>query len=198
VRYADDCNIYVGSERAGLRVMEGVTNFLKKRLKLRVNEGKSAVAQAYERDFLSFRITGGEKTKRSISPKARRRLRRRVKEITRRTRGISLEQVIAELNTYLRGWIGYFGFCQTPSILKNLDSWIRRRLRGYIWGQYRRGRKRYAELRSRGVGRCLAASTAGSGLGPWRISHSPALSFAFPNAFFSELGLISLVACCTA
>ena len=198
VRYADDCNIYVRSERAGMRVMEGITDFLGKRLKLRVNGEKSAVAQAYERDFLSFRITGGEKTKRSISPKARKRLRRRVKEITRRIRGISLEQVIAELNTYLRGWIGYFGFCQTPSILQNLDSWIRRRLRSYIWGRHMRGRKRFAELKSRGVGRRLAASTAASNLGTWHLSHSPALSFAFPNAFFSELGLITLAAHCTA
>jgi len=179
-------------------VMEGITDFLGKRLKLRVNGEKSAVAQAYERDFLSFRITGGEKTKRSISPKARKRLRRRVKEITRRIRGISLEQVIAELNTYLRGWIGYFGFCQTPSILQNLDSWIRRRLRSYIWGRHMRGRKRFAELKSRGVGRRLAASTAASNLGTWHLSHSPALSFAFPNAFFSELGLITLAAHCTA
>jgi RNA-directed DNA polymerase len=198
VRYADDCNIYVASERAGMRVMDGITSFLQKRLKLRVNGEKSAVAQAYERDFLSFRIVGREKTKRSISPKARKRLRKRIKEITRRTRGVSLERVIADLNTYLRGWIGYFGFCQTRSVLRDLDSWVRRRLRCYIWKQLKRGKRRYAELRARDVSRSLAAKTAGSVHGPWRISRSPALSFAFPNAFFSELGLISLEARCSA
>ncbi|NPV58682.1 MAG: group II intron reverse transcriptase/maturase [Actinobacteria bacterium] len=183
VRYADDCNIYVASERAGRRVMEGITHFLAKRLKLRVNGDKSAVAPAHERDFLSFRIVGREKTKRSISPKARKRLRRRIKEITRRTRGVPLERVVADLNTYLRGWIGYFGFCQTPSVLRDLDSWIRRRLRCFIWKQLKRGKRRYAELRARDISRGLAAKTAGSVHGPWRISRSPALSFAFPNAF---------------
>jgi RNA-directed DNA polymerase len=198
VRYADDCNVYVASERAGLRVMEGVTSFLQKRLKLRVNGEKSAVAQAHERDFLSFRIIGREKTKRAISKKAKERFRRRVKEITRRTRGVSLERVVSDLNAYLRGWIGYFGFCQTPSVLRDLDSWIRRRLRCYVWKQLKRGKRRYAELRTRDINRNLAARTAGSIHGPWRISRSPALSVAFPNAFFSELGLISLETRCSA
>jgi len=198
VRYADDCNIYVKSERAGLRVMEGVTRFLEKRLKLRVNPEKSDVAPASKRDFLSFRISGGEKTKRGISKKARGRFRRRIREITRRTRGVSLERVISDLNTYLRGWIGYFGFCQTPSVLQNLDKWIRRRLRCFIWKQWKRGRTRYAGLRARGLGKDLAAITAGSSRSHWRMSASPGMNSAFPKAFFSELGLISLEARCSA
>ncbi|RJP32847.1 MAG: group II intron reverse transcriptase/maturase [Actinobacteria bacterium] len=198
VRYADDCNIYVASERAGLRVMEGVTNFLQKRLKLRVNSEKSAVARAYERDFLSFRIVGREKTKRGISKKAKERFRRRIKEITRRSRGVSLERVIADLNVYLRGWIGYFGFCQTRSVLRDLDSWIRRRLRCFIWKGWKRGRTRYAGLRARGLGKDLAAITAGSSRSHWRMSASPGMNTAFPKAFFSELGLISLEARCSA
>jgi RNA-directed DNA polymerase len=198
VRYADDCNIYVQSERAGLRVMEGVSGFLVKRLKLRVNEDKSAVAPASRRDFLSFRITGGEKPKRAISGKARERFRRRVKEITRRSRGVSLERVVSDLNTYLRGWIGYFGFCQTPSVLHDLDSWIRRRLRCFIWKGWKRGRTRYAGLRARGLGKDLAAITAGAVRSHWRMSASPGLNTAFPIAFFSGLGLISLEARCSA
>ncbi len=198
VRYADDCNVYVASQRAGLRVMEGVTGFLQKRLKLRVNVEKSAVAPAQERDFLSFRIVGGGETKRSISPKARKRLRRRVKEITRRSRGVSLERVVADLNAYLRGWIGYFGFCQTPSVLRDLDSWIRRRLRCFIWKKWKRGRARYAGLRARGLGKDLAAITAGSCRSHWRMSASPGMNTAFPKAFFSELGLLSLEARCSA
>mgnify|MGYP005841041983 FL=1 len=198
VRYADDCNVYVRSERAGLRVMEGVTNFLAKRLKLRVNEDKSAVAPAHQRDFLSFRITGREKTKRAISGKARERFRRRVKEITRRGRGVSLERVVSDLNGYLRGWIGYFGFCQTPSVLRDLDSWVRRRLRCFIWKGWKRGRTRYAGLRARGPGKDLAALTAGSSRSHWRMSASPGMNTAFPIAFFSELGLVSLEARCSA
>jgi RNA-directed DNA polymerase len=198
VRYADDCNIYVASERAGMRVMEGITDFLGKRLKLRVNGEKSAVAQAYERDFLSFRILGGKKTKRAISRKAKERFRRRVKEITRRSRGVSLERVVADLNVYLRGWIGYFGFCQTPSVLQDLDKWIRRRLRCLIWKQWRRGRTRYAGLRGRGLSISLAAFAAGSPFSHWRMSASVGLNAAFPASFFSVLGLISMEARCSA
>ena len=181
VRYADDCNIYVASERAGKRVMGGIARFLQKRLKLRVNGEKSAVDRASRRDFLSFTFTGGERPKRRISGKARKRFRRRVKEITRRTRGVSLEQVVAELNTFLRGWIGYFGFCQTPSVLQNLDKWIRRRLRCFIWKQWRRGRTRYAGLRARGLGMDLAAITAGSSRSHWCMSTSPGMNSAFPK-----------------
>jgi len=159
---------------------------------------KSAVAPAHERDFLSFRIIGGENAKRGISKKAKERFRRRVKEITRRTRGVSLERVVSDLNVYLRGWIGYFGFCQTPSVLRALDSWIRRRLRCFIWKGWRRGRTRYAALRARGLGKDLAAITAGASRSHWRMSASPGMNTAFPNAFFSDIGLIILEARCSA
>lgn len=198
VRYADDCNIYVASERAGTRTMESIARFLAKRLKLRLNEEKSAVAPASKRDFLSFGFTGGGKPKRRISGKARKRFRRHVKEITRRTRGVSLEQVVAELKTYLRGWIGYFGFCQTPSVLRELDSWTRRRLRCFIWKQWKRGRTRYAGLKARGLNKNQAALTAGAAHSHWRMSGSPGMHTAFPVAFFSELGLITLAARCAA
>ncbi len=192
VRYADDCNIYVRSERAGRRVMEGIGRFIEKKLKLRVNEAKSAVARPWARKFLGFSFTLNRKPKRRIAPEAIRRFRKRVRELTRRTRGVSLEQMVESLSRYLRGWRGYFGHCETPSILRGLDSWIRRRIRSVAWKQWRRGRRRFAELRARGVGKELAAQTAGSTHGPWRISRSPALSFAFPTAFLETLGLLSL------
>ena len=100
--------------------------------------------------------------------------------------------MIEKLNRYLIGWRGYFGYCQTPSVLVRLDSWIRRRLRNVYWRRWKRGKKRFAELRKRGVGKDLSAQTAGSVHGPWRISRSPALSFAFPNAHFNTLGLALL------
>jgi RNA-directed DNA polymerase len=198
VRYADDCNIYLKSERAGKRVMENVTRFLDKKLRLKVNQAKSGVAPATKGEFLSFGFTGGDKPKRRVGKKARERFRRRIKGITRRMRGVSLEQVVADLNVYLRGWSGYFGFCQTPSVLRELDSWIRRRLRCVIWKQWKRGKTRYAGLMARGLSKDLAAITAGSVRSHWRMSRSPGLNTAFPKFFFTELGLISLEARCSA
>jgi RNA-directed DNA polymerase len=192
VRYADDCNIYVRSERAGQRVMEGISRFIEKKLRLKVNKEKSAVGKPKERKFLGFSFTGGKEPKRRIAPKALKRFRARVRELTRRTRGARLERVIEELAKYLQGWRAYFGFCQTSSVLKEHDQWVRRRLRNLIWKQWKRGRVRFRELIGRGVGKDLAAQTAGSSHGPWRISKSPALSYAFPNAFFKRLGLPSL------
>jgi len=172
VRYADDCNIYVASERAGKRVMQSVTSFLRRRLKLKVNEAKSAVARPQERKFLGFSFTGGKEPKRRIAPQALLRCKQRVRELTRRTRGISLEQMTKQLATYLRGWKSYFGFSQTPSVLRRLEEWIRRRLRSMIWKQWKRGKVRFAKLRQRNIRPALAAQTAGSPHGPWRLAHS--------------------------
>jgi len=189
VRYADDCNIYVRSQRAGQRVMESVTRFITLRLKLTVNSAKSAVARPAARKFLGFSFTVGSAPKRRIAPKALTRLKARVRMQTRRTRGVRLEQMVRDLATYLTGWRGYFGYCQTPSVLTALDSWIQRRLRCAVWKQWKRGRRRFAGLRARGVGRDLAAQTAGSLHGPWHLSLSPALSIALPTAYFRSLGL---------
>src|SRR3989454_6006926 len=194
VRYADDCNIYVGSERAGMRVMGSVKAFLAKKLKLKVNEEKSAVGKAGERTFLGFRFLSLKVLKRAIAPEALDRFRRRVAGLTRRTRGVSLEKMVRDLTPYLIGWRNYFGFCQTPSVLQHLDSWTRRRLRCAVWHGWKRGKKRFAELRKRGVGKDMAAKTAGSCRGPWRLSASPALSFALSNAYFNSLKLPSLTA----
>jgi RNA-directed DNA polymerase len=189
VRYADDCNIYVRSERAGLRVMESVKAFLTRKLKLKVNESKSGVSRAGQRKFLGFLVGIGRGLKRAIAPESLERLRRRVRERTRRTRGVSLERMVKDLIPYLLGWRNYFGFCQTPSTLRDLDSWIRRRLRCVVWKQWKRGRKRFAELRKRGINRNLAATAAGSTHGPWRLSRSPALSLALSNVALASLGL---------
>jgi RNA-directed DNA polymerase len=193
VRYADDCNIYVGSERAGQRVMESVTQFITQRLKLRVNSAKSAVAQPRQRKFLGFSFTSGAEPRRRIAPKARERFQQRIRELTRRSRGIGLAKMVEEVAVYLRGWLGYFGHCQTPSVLKELEGWLRRRLRSVAWKQWKTGRKRFRELRRRGVGYELAKRTAGSGHGPWRIAQSPALDIALPNAYFASLGLPPMV-----
>ena len=192
VRYADDCNIYVRSRKAGERVMAGIESFLGKRLKLKVNKAKSAVAKPSVRKFLGFSFTGGPQPRRRNAPQAVVRFKARVRELTRRTCGMSLAQIVKELSVYLVGWRGYFGFCETPSVLRALDEWTRRRLRAIAWQQWKRGPARFAELRRRGVGRDLAAKTAGSAHGPWRLSNSPALTIALPNAFFTSIDLATL------
>jgi len=189
VRYADDCNVYVASQRAGDRVMTNITRYLERRLHLKVNESKSAVARAATRPFLGFGFTVHRNPRRRLAPETVRRLRRRIRKLTRRTGGRSIEQIVSDLAPYLRGWVGYFGFCETPSVLEDLDKWVRRRLRAVVWKQWKRGRRRYAGLRARGVGGDLVAQTAGSSHGPWRIAKSPALNYAFPNAYWDSLGL---------
>jgi RNA-directed DNA polymerase len=189
VRYADDCHIYVRSQRAGQRVMTNITRFLSRRLKLKVNEAKSAVARPEERKFLGFSFSNNKEPKRRIAPKVLLRGKQKIRELTRRTRGSSLEQMLKELTAYLRGWKSYFGFCQTPSILRNLDYWIRRRLRSMIWKQGKHGTVRFRELRRRDVSVGLAAKTAGSAHGPWRLANSLALAVALPNAYFASLGI---------
>ena len=193
VRYADDSNIYVRSRRAGERVMTSIGKFITSKLKLKVNDEKSAVARPWARKFLGFSFTWQREPKRRLAPKAIARFKQRVRELTCRTRGVSVETMVQQLSRYLIGWRGYFAFCQTPSVLQSLEAWVRRRLRSVIWKQWRRGKVRFAELTKRGVGKDLAAQTAGSPHGPWRLSNSPALAIALPNAYFASLGLPSLV-----
>jgi RNA-directed DNA polymerase len=188
-RYADDSNIYVRSRRAGERVMKSVTRFIHTKLKLQVNQSKSAVAEPWERKFLGFSFTSSASPKRRIAPKAVKRFKERVRELTRRTRGISIDRMAKELTLYLRGWIGYFGKCQTPTVLQSLEEWTRRRLRSVIWKQWKRGPTRYVELRKRGVNAKLAATTAGSAHGPWHLARSQALALALPNAYFDSFGI---------
>ena len=188
-RYADDSNIYVRSRRAGERVMASITRFITTKLKLKVNEQKSAVARPWERKFLGFSFTWDREPRRRVAPKAVLRFKERVRELTNRTKGVSVERMAEELAQYLRGWLGYFGQCQTPSVLRSLEEWTRHRLRSVIWKQWKRGSVRFAELRKRGVDKDLAARTAGSAHGPWRLANSPALAKALPNAYFDSLGI---------
>src|SRR6266852_666245 len=196
VRYADDSNIYVRSEQAGQRVMESITRFITHNLKLKVNETKSAVARPQERKFLGFSFTAGPEVKRVIAPKALDRFKRRIREITRRAKGVSIKTTIAELASNMRGWRGYFGFCETPEVLVYLTRWVRLRLRAALWRQWKTYRRRRAALIALGVRPRLARNTAGSGRGPWYLARSKALSVGLSNAYFRSLGLPSLVEGC--
>jgi RNA-directed DNA polymerase len=193
VRYADDCNIYVRSERAGQRVMKSITKFITQKLKLKVNESKSAVARPQERKFLGFSFTDGPEIKRVIASKALDRFKRRVREITRRAKGVSIETTIAELAPYMRGWSSYFAFCETPTVLLYLTRWVRLRLRAALWRQWKTPRRRRAALLKLGVLPRLASNTASSGRGPWPLARTKALSVGLSNAYFKSLGLPTLV-----
>src|SRR6266852_5279316 len=192
VRYADDCNIYVRSERAGQRVMESISRFITQKLKLKVNEAKSAVARPQERKLLGFSFSTGPEIKRMIAPKALDRFKQRIREITRKAKGVSIEKTIEELASYMRGWRGYFGFCETPVVLEYLTRWVRLRLRAALWRQWKTPRRRRAALLELGVRSRLASNTAGSGRGPWYLARAKALSVGLSNAYFKSLGLPSL------
>jgi RNA-directed DNA polymerase len=185
-RYADDCNIVVGSKEAGERVMESVKRFIEDSLRLTVNARKSAVDRPWNRKFLGFTVTQ-RGTKLKVAAKAIDKLKDRVRELTRRTRGHRMDQVIKELRESLLGWRAYFGITEVLGPLRDLDKWIRRKLRCYHWKQW--GRAGYRELRRRGVDRELAWNTAKSAHGPWRLSQSPALVQALPLRYFIGLGL---------
>jgi RNA-directed DNA polymerase len=193
VRYADDSNIYVRSEQAGQRVMESVTRFITQKLKLKVNEAKSAVARPQERKFLGFSFTAGPEVKRAIAPKALNRFKQRIREITRRAKSVSITTTMEELVPYMRGWRGYFGFCETPVVLQYLTRWVRLRLRAALWRQWKTPRRRRAALLELGVLPRLASNTAASGRGSWYLARSKALSVGLSNAYFKSLGLPTLI-----
>src|SRR3982074_641334 len=192
VRYADDCNIYVRSERAGQRVMESISRFITQKLKLKVNEVKSAVARPQERKFVAFSFTARPDIKRTIAPKSLERFKQRIREITRRAKGVSIKTTMEELATYMRGWRGYFGCCETPEVLIALTRWVRLRLRAALWRQWKTPGRRRAALIALGVSGELR-NTAGWGRAPWHIARSKALSVGLSNAHFKSLGLPSLI-----
>lgn len=183
--------IYVQSHRAGERVMASVSRFLTKKLRLKVDETKSAVARPEERQFLGFSLSNDE-SERRIAPKALTRFKKRVRDLTSRTKGVSLSKLIGELASYLIGWRGYFSFCQTSRVLSNLDASIRRRLRAHLWWQWQNGRKRFKELRRLGVPKFQAAVAAGSPTRCSRMSRHPAVQMALRNRSFDEAGLTRL------
>jgi RNA-directed DNA polymerase len=191
VRYADDCNIYVRSEKAGRRVMANLTRFIERRLKLQINAEKSAVARPWQRSFLGFTVRDDPLFRQCIADKAVARFKHRVRELTGRYRGVSLERMIGELVPFLRGWAGYFGFSQWHE-LPSLDGWIRRRLRCVAWVQWKTRGQRYRELRRLNVPERSASAAVFSPKGPWRLSFSEALHRAFTKARFRRLGLLSM------
>jgi RNA-directed DNA polymerase len=193
VRYADDCNVYVASMRAGERVMKSVTIFLDKRLRLKVNEAKSGVGRPWDRKFLGFTFTRQKQPRRRIAPAALHRVKERIREMTIRKRGNTLKQVIGELASYLRGWLNYFGYCETPSVLRELEGWMRHKLRCLVWKRWKRGTTRYKRLREMGLSPRQAQLGAGNGSrGPWRMGACPSMQNALSNAYFRSLGLPEL------
>jgi len=194
VRYADDCVIYVGSKRAGDRVKESITRFISRKLKLKVNEAKSSVVQPGYSKYLGFGFTHHKTAPRiRIHSKSLQRFRRRVRELTKRTRGRSIVQIIRELNEYLRGWWGYFSLCETPTAPRKLNAWTLRRLRAYIWKQWKLPKTKLRELRARGLPDSLARPLAATRKGPWHISANGYLARALPRQHFTRiLGLALL------
>lgn len=192
-RYADDCNIYVRSRAAGEQLLASMTTFLKEKLKLRVNESKSACARVWARKFLGYSLTQHFEAKLRIALESRQRLRGRIKEMMRLGRGRSLSRTIADLNPVLRGWIGYFQLTEEKKSIEDLDGWIRRRLRCLLWRQAKTRQRRITLLRNRGIGEEKASRSGRNGQGPWWNSGAAHMNLAFPKAFFDGLGLISLV-----
>ena len=190
-RYADDCNIYVRSWAAGQRVMESVVQFLEGKLRLRVNREKSAVAPVGERKFLGHRLLLNGKL--GISPKSVKRAKEKIRQITRRNRGVSFAQVIVELNRFLLGWINYYRYAACRFELQCLDQWIRRKLRCYRLKQRKRGRSLAQFLRRLGVSALQAGRLAVSGKGPWRLALTRQMNAALSVEWFASQGLVSLV-----
>ena len=189
-RYADDCNIYVQSRAAGERVMAAVTRFLEQRLRLRVNRDKSAVAHTQERKFLGHRLLNGGTL--TIAPQSLQRAQARICQITRRNRGISLERMIRELNSFLTGWVAYFRYAECRRHLVVLDGWIRRKLRCVRLKQRKRARSIAEFLQSLGVPRNRSWTTGACGKGWWRMAQTPAAQQAMPTAWFKTHGLVCL------
>jgi len=191
-RYADDCQIYTRSQRSAERIKQSTQHFIERRLKLKVNDEKSAVGRPWRRSFLGFTFSPRKGNRIKVARKAIKKLEHKIRELSRRTRGHSVQFVIADLRKYLLGWKAYFGLAEVQSQLRDTDKWIRRKLRCYILKQW--GRSGYRNLRRLGVDRFLAWNTAKSAHGPWRLSKSPALYRALPNRYFRGLGLPSLAA----
>lgn len=191
VRYADDCVIYVGSKRAGERVMRSVSKFITKRLRLKVNKEKSSVGRPWSSKYLGFSLTNNRKNPRiRIHWKTLRIMKDKVKDLTKRTRGRSLRQVIQELDEYLRGWWGYFRTAESHSKLSGLENWIRRRLRSLVWKQWKNRRTRVRELHARGISKEAALKTGCARKGAWRMSQVKWVMIALPNKHFESLGLV--------
>ena len=192
-RYADDCNVYVRSQRAGVRVLASITRFLRERLKLKVNAAKSAVARPWQRKFLGYSMTWHKSPKLKVAPSSLKRFEDAVRERLRGAQGRSLSKTIEQLNPLLQGWSAYFKLTQTKQPLAELDGWIRRKLRCVRWRQAKRVRTRARLLRRRGLTEAYAWRSAKVGRGPWWNAGASHMNAAFPKAWFDSLGLVSLL-----
>lgn len=193
VRYADDCNIYVKTPKAGNRVMRSVTSYIEGKLKLKVNGNKSAVDRPWRRKFLGFSFTKHREPKVRIAKASVNRMKDKIRDITSRKRPYSMEVRIQKLNQYLMGWCGYFALADTPSVFKSLESWIRRRLRMCVWKSWKKPSTKVRKLTGLGVPKGKAHEWGNSRKGYWRISKSPILHRALGNSYWSSQGLKSLV-----
>jgi RNA-directed DNA polymerase len=191
-RYADDCNIYVKTKRAGERVKQSITRYLEKKLRLKVNEAKSAVERPWKRKFLGFSFHKQKEIKVRLAPKSLKRVKDKIREITKPTWSIPMNERIQRLNQYLTGWIGYYALMDTPSVVERLEEWIRRRLRLCLWLQWKRVRTRIRELKALGLEKSQAIEIANTRKGAWRITKTPHLHKALGNAYWQSQGLMSL------
>jgi RNA-directed DNA polymerase len=192
-RYADDCNIYVKSQRAGERVLESISKFLEKKLKLKVNRKKSAVDRPWKRKFLGYSVTMHKKPLLRVAPQSVTRLRSKVKVILRAGRGWSIGRTIDTLTPMLRGWYAYFSLAETMNVFEELDGWLRRRLRLIHWRQWKRPRTRAKRLMKRGLTHERARKSAYNGYGPWWNSGASHMNHAFPKSYFDDLGMFSFL-----
>lgn len=192
VRYADDCNIYVLTKKAGERVKASITRFIENKLKLKVNQEKSAVDRPWKRKFLGFSFTSNEVLKIRLASQSLKRVKAKIREITSRSKPLAIEQRIKELNQYLTGWCGYFALADTPSPFKRLDQWIRRRLRMCVWKQWKKPRTKIKRLITLGVPKAKAFEWGNSRKGYWRIAGSPILDRTLNNRYWYNLGLRSI------
>ena len=192
-RYADDCNTYVKSKAAGERVKESITAYLWKRLRLKVNEGKSAVERPWKREFLGYSMTLERKPKLKVSRSAEKRAKEHLREIMRKGRGRKLSAVIGEITLFLRGWIGYFRLSQVKRVFEELDGWIRRKLRRILWKQWKKPKTRAKRLLQLGIDKVRAYESAYNGHGPWWNAGASHMNASIPTKWLSSLGLLSLI-----
>jgi RNA-directed DNA polymerase len=192
-RYADDCNIYVHSEAAGQHAMASITCYLERKLKLRVNRDKSAVARPWQRKFLGYSVTWHKQARLKIADSSLKRLKDRVREIVVGNASRNLDKTIAALNPVLRGWVSYYRLIEVKGVLQELDGWIRRKLRCLLWRQWKRPATRNKRLQARGLDATRAWKSASNGRGPWWNSGASHMNAAYPKRFFDVLGLVSLL-----
>lgn len=191
-RYADDCNVYVGSKRAGQRVLASLTRYLRRSLRLRVNTEKSAVGRPWERTFLGYSMTSHRTPRLKAAPESIRRFRIKLKVLFRQARGMSVEEILERLVPILRGWINYFRLSEVRTVFCELDRWIRRHLRGVFWRQWKNRHTRAQQLMRRGIYERKAWLATYRNRGPWHHAGASHMSIALPNHFFEKCGLISL------